>query len=292
MPIVTKCVEFCKKYKVLFIALMVLFFLEGVFDILEITIGQFMLWTNDKRPKVGRLWTEEERDQEGQRQATTRIDSLRQQPIHLRYIHSLDDLIAFLAYKSNLSMSKYDFLSIYRNFPAEEAAQLVDPYILKDLSENSAWYSVRLTQAEHKLVLLFMDPFGQPLLDRYVYLDPHSRHLLPPRLQENPLFAGRIVDRETFLAAYEKLPVRLQLQIINNPQKWEEWEPKLLQAGISSNVTEGSVIVALEVVSPDSTEVYSLQASELAVGYLITGINEVAPQSYGLSMPVKEVAHD
>ncbi|HQI50200.1 MAG TPA: hypothetical protein PLN61_16235, partial [bacterium] len=57
--------------------LVLVILLEFCFDLFEKIIGQVMLWTNDKRPKVGRLWTEEERDLNGQRQASTRIDSLR-----------------------------------------------------------------------------------------------------------------------------------------------------------------------------------------------------------------------
>ncbi len=292
MPLVTRVLEYFKKHKVILIPVLLFVLLEALFDIIEVTIGQLMLWSNERRPKVGRLWTEEERDQQGQRQALSRIDSLRQTPEHLRYIHTLDDLVAFLAYKSNLWISRNDFLAIYRNLPAEEAARLIDPFILKDLADNSAWYSVRLNQAEQKLILLFSDPFGQPLLDQHVYLDPNSRKLLPPRLQADPDFQGRIVDREVFIRAFENLPIRLQLQIVNDPHKWAAWEPRLLQVGISPVVKDGAVLMTFEVAASDSTQLVALQASEMAAAYLVTAINATAPQTYGLSLPAREVSHE
>ena len=256
-----------------------LLLLEGFFDIFEIAIGKVMSWTNDKRPKVGRLWTEEERDLSGQQLASTRIDSLRQLPAHQRHIRTLDDLAAYLAFKSDLSLTRDDFLMLYRNLPGEDAGRLIDPIILRDLALSGSWNSVKMSHGEDRLTLLFLDPYGQPVLDSHILLAPKADTVQVSHLAENPLFAGRTLPAMIFASAYNSLPRRLQLQIINDPQKWKAWSVSLITAAISPRVSQGAVTVALEVAEAETTAIHEVQASEMAAGYLIDAINKMSPNS-------------
>jgi hypothetical protein len=269
----------------------ILLMLEGIFDIFEIMIGQVMLWTNDKRPKVGRLWTEEERDLNGQQQASSRIDSLRLQPAHQRYIRSLDDLAAYLAFKSDLTLPRDEFISLYRSLPPEDAGKLIDPIILRDLAQRGNWSSIKLTHGEEKMLLLFLDAYGQPLLDASVMLLTPADLAIPSNLEKNALYTDRIIAAPVFVAAYNSLPQRIQLQIVNDPQKWREWSVKLISAAIAPRMNHGTVMVALEVAEAGSASLHQVEASELAVGYLINAINDFLPKG-SYDMPAKEGGHE
>jgi hypothetical protein len=260
---------------------------ELFFDIFEIAIGQVMLWTNDRRPKIGRLWTEEARDLDGQQQASSRIDSLRLQPAYERYIHSFDDLVAYVAFKSGFMLSRDEFLSLYRLLPGEDAGRLMDPMALGKLANSPDWSSVKMAQNGDKLQLLFLDPFGQPLLDSGVLLLSEAELMQASHLHENPLYTERTIPAPLFVSALESLPPNLRLQVINDPLKWNEWRQKLISAAIAPTVQHGSVKVALEVTEEGKATVHEIEASLLAAEYLIRAINQLNPDNL-YEMPVAE----
>lgn len=265
--------------------------LELLFNIIEVTIGWFMLWTNESRPKVGRLWVEEERDQTGRQQASTHIDSVRLQPAYERYIHSLDDLAAYVAFKSGFALSREDFLALYRSLPGEDAGRLVEPELLGRLAEADAWGSVKLDKNEDKLQLLFLDFYGQPLHSAQIVLLSAAELMQESHLADNPLYAGRTIPAPLFVTALESLPVNLRLQVVNDPQKWQEWRQRLIAAAVATRIAHGSVTVALEIVQDGSVTVQEIQASELAVEYLINAINALSPETH-YSCPGKEEDHE
>ena len=265
--------------------------LEIFFNIIEVTIGQIMLWTNDKRPKIGRLWTEEERDRTGQQQASTRIDSLRMRPVYERYIHSFDDLVAYVAFKTGFSLSRDEFLSLYRALPGEDAARLIDPLILQEFGQSNDWSSVKMTNQQDTLLILLLDPYGQPLFNTQVRLISEEEMMQESHLDENPNYANRTLPAPLFISAFETLPQNLRLQVINSPLKWQDWRQKLISAAIAPTVSHGSVLVALEITEAGSVVVHEMQASELAVGYLVKAINQINPdQRY--EVPSREQTHD
>lgn len=266
--------------------------LELAFDIFEILTGELMLLTNEHRPKVGRLWKEEEKDRAGQTQVTTIVDSLSQIPAIYRQIRNLDELRSYLAFKSTLLLSRDDFDKLYQSFPPEESSRLLDRAMLFDLAENSAWQSVRLSLADDKISLLFIDSYGQPLLDAHTFVGDLANIDGQGQLQNDEEFSGRIVPARLFLAAYNGLDRTIQLQIINDPQLIPLWGDRLLQVGIAQVVKDGVVAVAIEIISGSHTEINRLQARELAIGYLIQAINDLSPTGTLLSLPQQEDAHE
>ncbi|HNY92828.1 MAG TPA: hypothetical protein PKM23_14995 [bacterium] len=265
--------------------------LEFLFDIVEITIGHIMLWTNDKRPKIGRLWIEEERDQTGRQQASTHIDSVRLQPAYERYIHSLDDLAAYVAFKSGFDLSREEFLALYRSLPGQDAGRLVEPEILSGLAEAGSWASVKLERREDKLQLNFFDPYGQPLHTTQIVMLSAAELMQDSRLEDNPVYAGRTIPAPLFVTALESLPQNLRLQVINDPQKWQEWRQRLIAAAVAPRIVHGSVTIALEIVQAGGVSVQEMEASELAVEYLINALNELSPDTH-YSSPNKEDEHE
>ena len=89
----------------------------------------------------------------------------------------------------------------------------------------------------------------------------------------------------------ESLPVNLRLQVVNDPQKWQEWRQRLIAAAVATRIAHGSVTVALEIVQDGSVTVQEIQASELAVEYLINAINALSPETH-YSCPGKEEDHE
>lgn len=291
MPLAVHWSQIKTGHKITLGVLALLVLLEGRFDIAEITLGQFMLWTNSKRPQVGRLWIEEKRDLDGQSRATTLIDSLRQQPLHERYIRSLDDLAAYLAYKSELQLSSREFLELYRAMPAVDAGRIMDPVLLRELADAGTWNSVKFTDGHEKIWLLFLDAYGQPLYDTGVLLGSPAALAEESHLADHPEYQRRLIAADRFRAAYTSLPQHLQMQIINDPRKWQEYDTRLIAAAISPWIRSGSVTVALEIAQAGAAAITELQASELATAYLIAALNQADPDLH-YELPRKEREHE
>ncbi len=274
--------------KIILIIVIILLLLEAVFDLFEILVGQVMVATNDYRPKIGRLWREEEKDEVGQSKVSSLLDSLSQIPTFYRKIRNLQDLRDYLYYKSQLHLSREEFTTLYRTFSSEEAGRLMDASMLYDLSQISDWQSVRLTYADDKVTMLFLDSYGQPIWNTYAFIGDLTHLDGQGQLQNDVQFRGRIVEGRLFSLAYEKLNYQLRLQIINNPRLYELWRNRLLQVGIAPKARSGTVEVAFEVIKGAGTEIIKMQASELAVSYLLVEINQIAPGGQTISMPEKE----
>ena len=143
-----------------------------------------------------------------------------------------------------------------------------------DLSKNESWKSVRLSLDDDQISLLFMDPYGQPILDTHTFVGDFSNAGGDGQLQKDEEFAGRVVPAKLFLTAFNGLNRAIQRQIINDPRLVSLWGDRLLQVGIGPLVRNGTVAIGIEIFSGSRTEISRLQASELAAGYLIQAIND------------------
>ncbi|NLP08899.1 hypothetical protein GX408_00740 [bacterium] len=280
-------------YKWVWICLAVLVAVEALFDVAEILVGRVMKGTNALRPKTGRLWLEEEKDLAGQQQVISIVDSLSNHPFRSDPLNSLDELAAYLHYKNRVLLPREDFLTLYQALPDSEARRLVDADVLAELMRSSAWQSTSLISSDGQMTLIFNDSNDQPLAATQPIAPPSPQETEPvavSQLQQDDRYNGRLVDPAHFLAAYQRLPRRLQLQLINDPAFMEKKPEEWLMVAIDAHLRNGSVALACEVREEQSPVVYTFQASELAIGYLIQEINVLRRGARPLPLPRKETA--
>ncbi len=263
-----------QKNKFVLLTLLIIMLAEALFDPAEIILGQMMRLTNPYRPKVGRLWLEEEKDEAGRQQVTMIVDSLSNNPFRFSPIHNLDDLTAYIRYKNRIVLSRSDFVNLYRSIPDSEASQILDPTMLENLSRDDTWQNTTLLNNNDQFSLIFNDNFGQPLLVTYLT----ETKTAPADSVQATLLAGdtqfqdRLIKPHVFLAAYEQLPKRFQLQLINDPAFISSGRQKLLMAALAPTVHNGGVTLACEIKTEQASQVRTFLASALAVDYLLAAI--------------------
>ncbi|HPN34665.1 MAG TPA: hypothetical protein PK843_09130 [bacterium] len=277
-------------YKWVWLAVAVMAAAEALFDVAEILVGQVMKGTNALRPKTGRLWLEEEKDLAGQQQVLLIVDSLSNNPFRSGPLNSLEELTAYLHYKNFLRLQREDFLSLYQALPDSDARRLVDAQALAALMSSSAWQSVNLISSDGQMTLIFNDSNNQPLLVTQPFAPPppEVEPSVTSQLQQDGRFSGRLVEPAHFLAAYQRLPRRLQLQVINDPAFMEKKAEEWVMVAIAASLRSGSVTLACEVREEQSSVIHTFQASELAIGYLIQEINVLRRGAEPLALPSKE----
>ena len=261
----------------LWTGLVLLLVLEASFDIFERAVGVYMYVINPFRPQVGRLWTEEEKDQAGAQQISSIVDNLRPDSSIATTIRDLEDLKALLSVRESITISQEEFLRFYRMLPTDQARKIIDPLLLLDLYRAGNWHSVRLFPAGDQIGIYFLDGSGQMLIESYLVAAGQSGPTeiagSSGQLDNDPRFKGRIVKAEDFYNAFDKLSQSYRLQIINDPYKLIQWGANLIRVGVSPVVESGVVTIAFEIKSDDRLKIYEIQASEIAAGYLIAEIN-------------------
>jgi len=265
----------------------VLLVAETFFDIFEIAVGRFLLWTNPVRPKTGRLWEEEAKDQSGSltvNDIEKPSEQQNQQPIR-----RIDDLLATLSLRESYTMNREEFTVFYKSIPIHFSKTLLDPLEFIRLTRNPDWQSVRFSRTDDQIVIDFLDGYDNLLHENII-----QRHVLESEegapssmLAELEEFDNRIVSASTFFDAFENLSRTYQLQIVNDPYKLVQWGESLQQVGISPYVREEGVKIVFEVGGNGETRLYDMFGSEIAVGYLIKGINnnkDISP----LELPIEK----
>jgi hypothetical protein len=282
---------FFKRYRYVLAIAGLLVIGEIYFSIAEVILGRIMLWTNPLRPKVGRLWQEEAKDEAGKNQVTNLVDSLSRTPFRSSPIRTMEDLLAYVKFKSRVVLSPRDFVTLYSSLPDSQTRALIDPMLLTDLQRNDTWQNVSLTSDQGGLTCIFMDGYGQPLLATHAggeRLPATADSVAVSLLEQDSNFRSRLVPPELFLSAYERLPRRWQLQIFNDPQRFFDVKDSLMAVAIAPIVQNGAVAIVCEVRRGIGSQIITTQASEMAVQYLIAALEEMSHHEFELAMPRRQ----
>ncbi|MBN1996987.1 hypothetical protein JW935_05500 [candidate division KSB1 bacterium] len=263
--------------------------LEFGFDFFEICLGEIMRITNPLRPRAGRYWVNENRAAEGSQEAAllepARFDSVSYAPPV-----DLQDLLMLLSFHESITVTREDFLKFYNNMTKEQQIKFIEPLQLYHLSRTQEWQRVRIRQTNRQIVVHFLDRADLLLKENYVAIGQESTSGdsgVDIFSFDNPEYSGRIVDGNNFYAAFDKLSKQLQLQIINDPSLLLRWQDDLKSVAISGYVRDGSVKIECLVVTDLGQRKYELNASELAIGYLVGELNQLGVQPQ-ITLPEKE----
>lgn len=263
---------------------------EMIFDYLEIAAGKLLLATNPLRSKTGRLWVEEKKDIDATKVIDSLTVSLRQDSLFSGFLYSVEDLQANLALRQFMQVTKANFKSFYNQLPNRQAQKLIDPLKFLELDRNKNWHQVNFSYEGNLLGITFLDGFSQPLYERtlpFSDLTERTKTVTGSELDHDPMFSGRIISADIFYEAFQKLSHTYKLQIINNPHRLVQWGDNLRRVGIASQAVGGEVRIAFEVTQGARNQVYFLNGSEIATGYLIDSINRL-DKGIKLKFPVRQ----
>ena len=261
---------------------------EFSFDFVESTIGYFVELTNGFRPKTGTIWQQDQKDKIAEEKLAEISQQLPKTEIR-DDIQDLTQLKTILDEQGNVLISSNQFLRIYTTLPPASARQLISPFTLIRLTHTGKWTETQLSKGDQQLSIFFLDADHQLLMDSYPPLSAifNVSSLVLKRtssLNSMPQFAGRSVPADQFFDALLSLPTNIQRQLISNPFQLVVWQKNLQAVAISQYVRNYTVQLGFEIVNGYETRVKTFEASQLAVSYLITRLNEMYPE-INLSMP-------
>jgi len=274
----------------LILLLVIVIVFEFVFDIFEVAMGRFLLMTNPVRPKTGRLWVEEKKDVNANKIIDSLTVSIKQDSVVTPKIYSIEDLHASLSLYQNINLSKSDFKEFYKRLAVRQAQKIIDPLNFLDIDRNQEWQFVNLSLDGENLYVYFIDGFGKLLYEKNLLFDSfyeNSQIVAGSELDQLPQYKNRVIPADIFYQSFEKLSKSYKLQIVNDPYRLVQWGDNLHRVGISSIVENGTVKLAFEVRTGSRNQLYFLNSSEIAAGYLIESINSLK-QGINLKFPVQQ----
>jgi len=252
---------------------------ESVFDIFEIAGGRLLLLTNPLRPQTGRLWDEDHKEKLGIDELESlagkpEVNEPLQQPLR-----SVEELEAVLSMRSSLSMNRDEFKTFYTALPIHQAKKVLDPLNLLELDRNAEWQRTQLSLVGDQLVVYFLDGYDKPIQESHVQLhdsDELAELSSDVILNDMEAFRDRIVPAAVFYQAFDRLERSYRLQIVNDPYKLVQWGNSLQRVAISPFISDDGVEIVFEVRTENGVVLQSMNASEIAAGYLIQEINSIA----------------
>ena len=164
----------------------------------------------------------------------------------------------------------------------------MDPLDLYDLDRNGNWRTVSIIKTNGQIALSFLDGFNNPMKETYVSADMTSGSgNKTSHLENDPAYVGQLVSSETFFSAFDQLSRLYRLQIMNDPYRLVQWKDSLFRIGISKFSQSGSVELAFELNDGSVSNIYKVTAAELAVGYLVSAINQQGGKTISLPQPME-----
>lgn len=266
--------------------------IEGLFDVVEKGVGEFLVLTNAIRPRVGPVWKREINDEIATRQLQEMISEIPEEKPPLTEILSFESLLQHLEQQPDLLISKKNFLKIYAQLPYSLAQQIISPYDLLELMPDPRWQQCRLQKSENDLAMYLLDGENELLKNCHLALNQLDGMAQPTAepialLENSEEFQGRTISRAVFLTAFNTLPANIKIFVMNDPMQLIRWDESLRQVAISRYVIDGAVSVGFQIQTGISSSVARYQASEIAAAALVDQINKILTDKF-LAMPERK----
>jgi len=266
--------------------------IEGLFDVVEKGVGEFLVLTNAIRPRVGPVWKREINDEIATRQLQEMISEIPEEKPPLTEILSFESLLQHLEQQPDLLISKKNFLKIYAQLPYSLAQQIISPYDLLELMPDPRWQQCRLQKSENDLAMYLLDGENELLKNCHLALNQLDGMAQPTAepialLENSEEFQGRTISRTVFLTAFNTLPANIKIFVMNDPMQLIRWDESLRQVAISRYVIDGAVSVGFQIQTGISSSVARYQASEIAAAALVDQINKILTDKF-LAMPERK----
>ncbi len=267
------------------IFLVVVITIEFTTDFVEIAVGSVLELTNPFRPRSGTIWDLYEKDRKANDQVKEISSAIPERQMKIPEIKDLIQLREKLEQEEKLLIPAEKFLALYNQMPTRFSSKVISPFDLLKLTHSDKWIWTKLVKSENNINIYFFDGDKQLIMDTYpplsvLYNVSETEREHRVSLDSLEIYKNRTFSREQFFEAFDNLSSNAtKYQLINDPFQLIKWDKNIRRVGVSKYTTSNyTVNIAFEVNQGIYTEIYTFEASELAVGYFIAKLNELYPE--------------
>ncbi len=250
------------KLPALFLAVSFLLVLvEFIWSPLEITLGEYMSWTNAVRPAVGTGWELDQEQTEADRELGRLVEEIDQRQAASATFTDWEKLPALIEGHNALSISPDRFLDLYRALPSFMQDELIAPMELLRIRSEGRWQRVifRPWQEGVKLYLVNQQNFvlaSAQIGDLFFRQLRALQSPIPTSLDDREEFMGRAFPAQVFFRANRSLKAREALAVSGD---WAAGlEGNLVRVGVAKEEEHGKRALGFEVEHAGEVKVYLL----------------------------------
>ena len=235
----------------IFTAVFVVFVIcELMFHFIEVGIGQYLVWQNEGRERVGRSWTDAENQLAAGSSLENYSQKIRQQERDLNNIHTFRELLQALTNKSSMTLPAAHFLRIYSSIPQNLNAVLISPDSLIQYRISGNLENVYTELTENGLRCYFLDNENQFLhvslvegsaLDMFV---KHGNSIVMDIASE-ARFQSRTFDLSRFQQLIDELPFDMKNNFLRAMPALVQFAGPSTKVAISDEITNNFHEVAI-----------------------------------------------
>jgi len=265
------------------LALLIFTVLEFSTDFVEVIIGSVIELANPLRPKSGTIWELHEKDQIATEQLQEISKSISDEQEAIPDIRDLSQLQKILDEQQTVMIGAEQFRNLYNLIPTRFSYLIIPPFDLLKLAHSRKWIWTKIIKGENSLAFHFLDGDKQFLMDTYppltaLYEISDFENTKIVALDSIDFFAGRTITREQFFNVFDDLSNSMKLRLINNPFQLVKWDRNIQKVGISRYAIGNIVTIGFQIDQGSYTEIYSFEASDLAVDNFIEKLNKLYPE--------------
>jgi len=249
---------------------LVLFISELRFDWVEQAFGSFLASTNASRPESGAIWEKGKHTRTAQ-QAIEKIVSDRQSSYReAGNAASFKQIATTIQPEEWLLVPPDLFRRLYLELQPEVAQEIIPPFELLELVNNQDWDRTYFEKDKDGLNVYLLNQENRVLRKLAIspdllYLMTDSEVLADQRLENFPVFDGRIYAGRFFFQVLQKLTEDVRKGVIQRPENILDVPGHIVRVGISDEAISGFIQIGFEVESGTQRVVILLRGHEWAV---------------------------
>jgi hypothetical protein len=250
--------------------LAVLVISELRFDWMEQTLGSFLVSTNATRPESGAIW-EIGKQTRTAHQAIEKIVTDRQSSYReVESATSFKQIAATIQPEEWLLVPPDLFRRLYQELPPDVAKEIIPPFEFLELINNRDWERTYFEKDGNGLNIYMLDKDNRvlkrlPISPDLLYMMDYSDVVFGERLDNFPIFEGRIYPGDLFFHVLKDLTPEVRDGVIRRPEHILRLPGNIVRVGISDEALSGFIQIGFEIESGAQQMVILLQGHEWAV---------------------------
>lgn len=278
IPIKKPTVWFLKIFNLnsigIFFFLFALAFFEIKLNLLEKMGGSFLKWHNHERQKLGRMWDLKEKSVVAMGQLNELLIEKEKKREKIKDIESFNELFDLLKTDRLISLTKNQFIRIYKRLPLIISNKIIAPDDLINYFHRSDWDKTFIFKRENNLEIIMVDG-NYGVLNSILISEKNAKYLanfkktLHTSLENIEELSSRIYDVREFMEALYKMSQAERNKFIYNPSEFLGWENRLKRIGISEISENNLVQIGFEIHSFNKKKVVIIYLDDYLIYNLI-----------------------
>jgi hypothetical protein len=249
---------------------LVLVISELRFDWMEQTLGSFLVSTNVTRPESGAIWEIGKRTRTAHQAIEKIVTDRRSSYREAESATSFKQIAATIQPEEWLLVPPDLFRKLYLELPPDVAKEIIPSFELLELINNREWERTYFEKDGNGLNIYMLDKDNRvlkrlPISPDLLYMMAYSDVAFGERLENFPIFEGRIYPGDLFFHVLKSLTPEVRDGVIRRPEHLLRIPGNIVRVGISDEAISGFIQIGFEIDSGAQQMVMLLRGHEWAV---------------------------